>query len=100
MTQRLSKIAVYGWTLVNRRISTMTEVLRTPDDRFVNLPNYSFKPNYIEDLDGYEGLRMHYIDEGPKDARHIFLCLHGEPTWNYLYRKMIEAWLVATKLRV
>jgi pimeloyl-ACP methyl ester carboxylesterase len=67
----------------------MAEVLRTPDDRFVNLPDYSFKPNYVEDLDGYEGLRMHYIDEGPNDAQHIFLCLHGEPTWNYLYRKMI-----------
>lgn len=65
------------------------ETVRTPDDRFENLPGYDFEPNYIDDLPGYEGLRVHYLDEGPEDAAHTFLCLHGQPTWSYLYRKMI-----------
>lgn len=63
--------------------------LRTPDDRFENLPGYNFAPHYIDDLTGYEGLRVHYLDEGPQDAAQTFLCLHGQPTWSYLYRKMI-----------
>lgn len=62
---------------------------RTPDQRFSNLPGYAFAPHYLETLEGYEGLRVHYIDEGPKDARRTFLCLHGQPSWAYLYRKMI-----------
>ena len=66
---------------------------RTPDDRFENLPVYAFAPNYVEDLPGYDGLRVHYIDEGPKDADRVFLCLHGQPTWCYLYRKMIPVFL-------
>ncbi|HHX8311146.1 TPA: haloalkane dehalogenase [Vibrio diabolicus] len=65
------------------------KVLRTPESRFDNLPGYDFKPNYIDDLPGYEGIRGHYIDEGSKDADEVFLLLHGEPTWSYLYRKMI-----------
>lgn len=67
----------------------MIKALRTPDDRFENLPGYSFTPHYISELPGYESLRLHYVDEGSKDAQHTFLCLHGEPTWSYLYRKMI-----------
>jgi haloalkane dehalogenase len=73
----------------------MTEVLRTHDERFGNLPGYPFAPNYIDDLEYYEGLRLHYLDEGPRDARHTFLCLHGEPTWSYLYRKMIPVFSAA-----
>ena len=73
----------------------MSDVLRTPDQRFDNLPGFSFAPNYLDDLKGYEGLRMHYVDEGPRDAEHIFLCLHGEPTWSYLYRKMIPVFTAA-----
>lgn len=65
------------------------EVLRTPDVRFEHLPGYDFAPNYIDKLRGYEGLRVHYLDEGPRDARRVFLCLPGEPTWAYLYRHMI-----------
>jgi len=65
------------------------EALRTPDDRFDNLPDWDFPPNYIDDLEGYEGLRAHYVDEGPKDSDRTFLCLHGEPSWAYLYRFMI-----------
>ncbi len=67
----------------------MTKILRTPEERFVNLPDFSYDPFYIDDLKGFEGLRLHYVDEGPENADHIFLCLHGEPTWSYLYRKMI-----------
>lgn len=67
----------------------MEKILRTPDDRFVNLSGFPYDPIYIENLKGLEGLRLHYIDEGPRDADQVFLCLHGEPTWSYLYRKMI-----------
>ncbi len=59
-------------------------VLRTPDDRFQNLPDYPFNPHYFET----RGLRVHYVDEGPRDAAPVLL-LHGEPSWSYLYRKMI-----------
>ncbi|KCZ58750.1 MULTISPECIES: haloalkane dehalogenase [Hyphomonas] len=69
------------------------EAKRTSDDRFENLPGYGFAPHYIEDLPGYEGLRVHYVDEGPQDAVRTYLCLHGEPSWAYLYRKMIPVFL-------
>ncbi len=68
-------------------------VLRTPDDRFADLPDFPFSPNYIDDLPGHEGLRAHYLDVGPSNAERTFLCLHGEPTWSYLYRKMIPVML-------
>ena len=71
------------------------DALRTPDDRFAGLPDFPFAPHYAEDLPGYEGLRMHYLDEGPADAEVTFLCLHGEPTWAYLYRKMIPVFTAA-----
>ncbi len=61
------------------------EALRTPDERFANLPGYGFAPHYVEVGDG---LRMHYLDEGPPGAEPVLL-LHGEPSWSYLYRKMI-----------
>jgi haloalkane dehalogenase len=67
----------------------MMEVLRTPEERFMDLPDFPYDPIYIEDLKGFEGLRMSYLDSGPKNSDHIFLCLHGEPTWGYLYRRMI-----------
>lgn len=65
------------------------EALRTPEDRFANLKDWNYAPHYIEDLPGYEGLRMHYVDEDPSDADVTFLCIHGEPSWAYLFRKMI-----------
>jgi haloalkane dehalogenase len=58
------------------------EILRTPNERFENLPGYPFAANYA----AVNGLRMHYVDEGTGDP---ILCLHGEPSWSYLYRKMI-----------
>ena len=65
-------------------------VIRTPEERFKNLPNYPFAPNYIE----VDGMRMHYVDEGPKDGR-VILMLHGEPSWSYLYRHMIPVCVAA-----
>lgn len=65
------------------------KVLRTPDERFENPPNYPFKPHYLEVPDSEGGkLLIHYIDEGPGDAAPVVL-FHGEPTWSFLYRKMI-----------
>ena len=67
----------------------MSNILRTPDSCFENLPDYPFAPNYVEGLSGYVDIRGHYLDEGDPDSSEVFLCLHGEPTWSYLYRKMI-----------
>ncbi len=66
-------------------------VLRTPDERFAALPDFPYAPHYAE----IDGLRMHYVDEGPRDAKAVALCLHGEPSWAYLYRKMIPVFLRA-----
>jgi pimeloyl-ACP methyl ester carboxylesterase len=79
--------------------------LRTPDERFAKLPGYdvkgAFKPHYVSNLPGYEGIRVHYLDlpapTGLNDAP-VFLCLHGNPSWTYLYRKMVP--LFATAGRV
>ena len=71
------------------------DFLRTPDDRFDNLPGYPFEPNYVSVPDGDGGeLHMHYVDEGPADGE-VVLCLHGEPSWSYLYRKMIPIFVDA-----
>lgn len=70
-------------------------ILRTPDERFENLPDFPFEPNYVEVNDESLGaLRIHYLDEGPKEAP-VILCLHGEPTWSFLYRKMIPVFVEA-----
>ena len=60
------------------------QILRTPDECFSHLKDYNFKPNYVQ----IDDLRMHYLDEGPSSGR-IILLMHGEPTWSYLYRKII-----------
>ncbi len=73
----------------------MTAILRTPEERFADLPGFSYAPEYVANLKGFEGLRMHYADTGPADAGHTFLCLHGEPTWSYLYRRMIPVFTAA-----
>lgn len=74
------------------------KTLRTPDERFADLPGYTFTPHYVVVPDG-EGdtLRIHYVDEGPADAP-VVLLLHGEPSWSYLYRKMVPI-LAAAGLR-
>lgn len=68
----------------------MAEVFRTPDERFANLFGYDFAPNYVD----VDGLRLHYLDEGPRTGRPI-VCFHGEPSWAYLYRKMIPPFVAA-----
>ena len=70
-------------------IITSMKALRTPEERFSDLPGYQFDANYIEVSDGEGGsLRIHYLDEGARDAEPVLL-MHGEPSWSYLYRKMI-----------
>ena len=71
----------------------MIEALRTPDERFSDLPGYAFAPHYVE----FDGLRMHYLDEGGRDGP-VFLCLHGQPSWSYLYRKMIPVFASAGRV--
>jgi haloalkane dehalogenase/tRNA(adenine34) deaminase len=68
--------------------------LRTPDERFGQLPGFPFAPRYADDPPGFEGLRLHYVDEGPPGGE-VFLCVHGEPTWAYLYRHMIPVFVRA-----
>ena len=71
------------------------KTLRTPDARFEKLPGYAFEPHYTELPDGEGGsLRVHHVDEGPRDAPPV-LCMHGEPSWSYLYRRMIPVFVDA-----
>ncbi len=75
------------------------KVLRTPDERFTDLPGFPFSPHYTDVPDGESGtLRVHHVDEGPEGAP-IVLCMHGQPTWSYLYRHMIPV-LTGAGLRV
>lgn len=71
----------------------MIKTVRTPDSRFENIPDFPFEPNYVE----IDGMRVHYVDEGAKDASPVLL-LHGEPSWSYLYRHMIPP-IAASGLR-
>lgn len=64
---------------------TTPEFLRTPDENFVGLEGFNYEPHYLD----IDGLRMHYIDEGPRDGQ-VILMLHGMPTWSYLYRHIIK----------
>ncbi len=74
------------------------KILRTPDDRFDALAGYPFEPRYVEVDAGDDGpLRIHYLDEGPSEGE-VVLLLHGEPSWSYLYRRMIPV-LAAAGLR-
>jgi haloalkane dehalogenase len=70
------------------------ESRRTGDRRFVDLPDFPFVPHYLDTLQGFEGLRLHFVNENP-GARLTFLCLHGQPTWSYLYRRMIPIFTAA-----
>ena len=94
-------INVFGHSAILKYIRRTTseqerimKTLRTPDDRFENLPDYDFEPHYTK----VGGMRMHYVDEGPQDTDAVLL-LHGEPSWSYLYRHMIPP-LAAAGLRV
>jgi tRNA(adenine34) deaminase len=80
-----------------------SDALRTPDAAFDNLPGYPWQPHYVSNLPALAGLRLHYLDEGEASARGLseigafsqttYLCLHGNPAWSYLYRKMIPTFL-------
>lgn len=63
-------------------MSPCPDVLRTPDERFDQLPGYPYKPRYVDSLAGFEGLRLHYVDEGDATSPATILCLHGQPTWS------------------
>lgn len=71
------------------------DALRTPEERFRDLPGYPWPPHYVNDLPALAGLRLHYLDEGPREAPRTWLCLHGNPAWSYLYRRMIPVFLAA-----
>ncbi|MFZ2856096.1 tRNA adenosine(34) deaminase TadA [Acidovorax sp.] len=71
------------------------DALRTPEAAFAHLPDYPWAPHYLSDLPSLAGLRMHYLDEGPVQAPHTWLCLHGDPAWSYLYRHMLPVFLAA-----
>ena len=82
--------------MTTHRTDAGIEYVRTPDERFVDLPDFPWEPKYVS----VDGLRMAYLDEGPTDgARETILLLHGEPTWSYLYRRMIPT-LVAAGHRI
>ena len=67
----------------------MIEVARTPEECFADLPGYPFAPHYVDVVaDGLDPVRMHYLDEGPRDGP-VALLLHGQPTWSYLYRTVV-----------
>jgi len=83
----------YKRQAVNTRLRD--DAVRTPEACFVDLPDYPWSAQYISDLPSLNGLRMHYLDEGPADAPVTWLCLHGNPAWSYLYRKMIPVFLQA-----
>ena len=65
------------------------DALRTPEVRFASLPGYPWAPHYVSSLPSLAGLRLHCVDEGPKDAPLTWLCLHGSPAWSYLYRHFV-----------
>ena len=71
------------------------DALRTPHARFLALPEYPWAEHFVSDLPALDGLRLHYLDEGPKDSPVTWLCLHGNPAWSYLYRKMLPVFLKA-----
>lgn len=88
----------FGARRVETRRSTQSlreDALRTPEHRFDDLPGYPWPAHYLADLPSLGGLRMHYLDEGPRHAPRTWLCLHGNPAWSYLYRKMIPVFLAA-----
>ena len=82
-----------GW-MVRRGCDSVGDVdfLRTPDERFADLPGFPFEPNYVDVAAGDgsdDSLRVHYVDEGDRTSGETVLLMHGEPSWSYLYRKMI-----------
>jgi haloalkane dehalogenase len=81
--------------MLEQSLPPLRGVLRTPEERFAALPGFPYEPHYVSSLPGFEGIRVHYLDEGPGDASATVLCLHGQPTWSYLYRKMVPVFVAA-----
>lgn len=85
--------------LVNQHLFARTvqdmQTVRTTDDRFANLPEWPYEPAYTEVHQGHVPLRIAHVDTGPHDASNVLLCMHGEPSWSYLYRKMIPHFVKA-----
>ena len=72
------------------------DALRTPEERFADVPGWPYPPHWLHPLKGEDsGLRMAYVDEGPRDAAITALCLHGQPSWGFLYRKMLPVFTAA-----
>jgi haloalkane dehalogenase len=71
------------------------KTVRTPEESFANLKDFPYAPHYVSDLAGLDGVRIHYVDEGGAGCANTVLCLHGNPSWSYLYRKMIPVFLEA-----
>jgi pimeloyl-ACP methyl ester carboxylesterase len=71
------------------------QALRTPEERFAQLPGFAYTPHYAHPIAQHQGLRVAYLDEGPRDAPTTALCLHGNPSWTYLYRHMIPVFTAA-----
>jgi haloalkane dehalogenase len=77
-------------------MSRQVEFVRTPDERFDGLPGWTCAPHYLENLPGCGNLRIHYVDENTRGASgRTLLCLHGQPTWSYLYRRMLPVFTQA-----
>ncbi|XP_068246514.1 haloalkane dehalogenase-like [Palaemon carinicauda] len=97
----MKKVFGFIYCIIFQRTTPI--VVRTPEENFKDLAStgYPFKPNYVElPIGGGKTLpRVHYLDEGPKDAKEVMLCLHGEPSWSFLYRHMIPV-LVEAGYRV
>ena len=75
----------------------MSEILRTPEERFAALPGYPFAPHWLDEVAGFPGARVHYVDERPAGPARpeTVVCLHGHPTWSYLFRRMIPVFVAA-----
>lgn len=78
---------------LNAPVNLKAFTFRTAEHYFTNLEDWDYRPNYTSSLKGYEGLRLHYLDEGKKDAHRTIICLHGYKSWGYAFRKAIPYFL-------
>lgn len=76
-------------------MSAAIKALRTPDGCFADIPDFDYPVSYSEELPGYQGLRAAWVDAGPQTSDRTFLCLHGEPSWSFLYRRMMPVFLAS-----
>ena len=88
-------VALNDARIVIHRYGVLMQILRTPDERFVDLPDWTFQPTYTQVTQGADTLRIAHYEVGLRDATTTVLCMHGEPSWSYLYRKMIPVFTAA-----